>query len=83
VLAAEREAFLAGFYRAFAYWAGPCSICPVCAQDGTCRNTKEARPSMEGAGIDVFETVKRAGLTIRTLNEGDAFVKYFALILLE
>jgi hypothetical protein len=38
---------------------------------------------MEGAGIDVFETVKRAGLTIRTLNEGDAFVKYFALILLE
>jgi len=83
VLAAEREAFLAGFHKAFAYWAGPCSICPVCAEDGTCRNTKESRPSMEGAGIDVFETVKRAGLTIRTLNEGDAFVKYFALILLE
>ncbi len=83
VLAAEREAFLAGFYKAFAYWAGPCSICPACAEDGTCRNTKESRPSMEGAGIDVFETVKRAGLAVRTLNEGDAFVKYFALILLE
>ena len=42
VLAAEREAFLAGFYKAFAYWAGPCSICPACAEDGTCRNTKRA-----------------------------------------
>ena len=38
---------------------------------------------MEGAGIDVFETVKRAGLAVRTLKQGDAFVKYFALILLE
>jgi hypothetical protein len=38
---------------------------------------------MEGAGIDVFETVKRAGLGVRTLDEEDAFVKYFALILLE
>ena len=83
VLAAEREAFLAGFYKAFAYWAGPCSICPSCAEDGTCQNTKDSRPSMEGAGIDVFETVKRAGLGVRTLDEEDAFVKYFALILLE
>jgi len=83
VLAAEREAFLAGFYKAFAYWAGPCSICPTCAEGGTCRNTKDSRPSMEGAGIDVFETVKRAGLAVRTLDEEDAFVKYFALVLLE
>jgi predicted metal-binding protein len=83
VLKAEREAFKAGFYKAFAYWAGPCSLCATCTEDGTCRITKDARPSMEGAGIDVFETVRRAGLGLRTLDRRDDFVKYFGLLLLE
>ncbi len=83
ILQAEREAFNAGFYKAFSYWAGPCSLCPSCAEDGECHNTKDARPSMEGAGIDVFETVKRAGVTLRTLDKKDDFIRYFGLILLE
>lgn len=83
VLQAEKEAFKAGFYRAFSYWAGPCCLCHSCAEDGVCRNTKDARPSMEGAGIDVFETARRAGLSLRTLSGKDDFVRYFGLILLE
>jgi len=86
VLNAEREAFLAGFHKAFAYWAGPCVLCTSCAMDapdGTCRNTRDARPSMEGAGIDVFETVKRAGLNLKILRNKGEFVRYFALLLLE
>lgn len=83
VLRAEQEAFKAGFYKAFAFWAGPCILCDTCAVEGSCRNTKDSRPSMEGSGIDVFETVKRAGLSLRTLaGEGD-FIKYFGLLLLE
>lgn len=81
VLKAEREAFTAGFYKAFSYWAGPCALCKNC--ETPCRNPKDARPSMEGAGIDVFETVRRAGLELRTLSGRDDFVKYFALLLLE
>jgi predicted metal-binding protein/precorrin-6B methylase 2 len=86
VLDAEREAFLAGFHKAFAYWAGPCSLCASCAvsgTEGTCRNTRDARPSMEGAGIDVYETVRRAGLNLRILRDKGEFVRYFALLLLE
>lgn len=86
VLGAEREAFLAGFHKAFAYWAGPCLLCNPCAvsvNDGTCRNTRDARPSMEGAGIDVYETVKRAGLNLQILRDKGEFVRYFALLLLE
>jgi predicted metal-binding protein len=83
ILQAEKEAFTTGFYKAFSYWAGPCSLCHFCTVDGICHNTKDARPSMEGAGIDVFETVKRAGLSLRTLNKKDEFVRYFGLILLE
>ena len=86
VLDAEREAFLAGFHKAFAYWSGPCVLCTTCAAgatDGTCCNTRDARPSMEGAGIDVFETVRRAGLNLRILRDKGEYVRYFALLLLE
>ncbi len=83
VLSAEKEAFISGFYKAFAFWAGPCSLCPTCVTDGRCRNRKEMRPSMEGAGIDVFETVRRAGLHLSTLTDAGQYVKYFALLLVE
>jgi predicted metal-binding protein len=83
VLSAEKEAFVSGFYKAFAFWAGPCSLCPTCVTDGRCRNRKEMRPSMEGAGIDVFETVRGAGLHLSTLSDAGQYVKYFALLLVE
>jgi len=83
VLQAERAAFKAGFHKAFAYWAGPCSLCESCAKNEPCTNTVNCRPAMEGAGIDVFETARHAGATLRTLSNKDDFVKYFALILLE
>ncbi|MEN6439300.1 MAG: DUF2284 domain-containing protein [Syntrophobacter sp.] len=84
VLEAEKEAFTAGFYKSFAYWAGPCSLCKQgCPVDGTCRNSRLARPSMEAAGIDVFETVRRSGFSLRPLKYKDEYIKYFALLLLE
>ncbi len=82
VLQAEKEAFLSDYYKAFAFWAGPCSLCPSC-EDSACRNPKDARPSMEAAGIDVFATVERAGLALRTLASKEAYAKHFALLLLE
>jgi predicted metal-binding protein len=83
VLQAERAAFKAGFHKAFAFWAGPCSLCEPCAGNGHCTNTANSRPSMEGAGIDVFETARNAGAALKTLEQKDEFVKYFALLLLE
>jgi predicted metal-binding protein/SAM-dependent methyltransferase len=83
VLQAERTAFKSGFHKAFSFWAGPCSLCESCAANGCCTNTANSRPSMEGAGIDVFETARNAGATLKTLDQKDEFVKYFALLLLE
>ena len=85
VLQAEKEAFLSGFYKAFSYWAGPCSLCPSC-QKKCGKKRENIRPSMEGAGIDVFETAKRAGIRLKTLSGRDPYgeyVKYFALLLLD
>jgi predicted metal-binding protein/2-polyprenyl-3-methyl-5-hydroxy-6-metoxy-1,4-benzoquinol methylase len=83
VLKAEKTAFFEGYYRAFALWAGPCSICAECEGGTGCKNTQNARPSMEASGIDVFETVKRAGISLRPLAPDDYYVKYFAILLLE
>lgn len=83
VLKAEREAFLAGYYKALAFWAGPCSLCEKCGGETGCRNPKEARPSMESAGIDVYATVRKAGISLRTIADPRDYVKYFALLLLE
>lgn len=83
VLQAEREAFGQGYYKALAFWAGPCSLCDPCPSGGRCRNTRDSRPSMEGAGIDVFETARRSGIPLRTLENRHDFIKYFALLLLE
>lgn len=83
VLKAEREAFLTGYYKALAFWAGPCSLCEFCGGEGGCRNHKEARSSMESAGIDVYATVRKAGISLRTIADPRDYVKYFALLLLE
>lgn len=82
-LNAEAESFKSGFYKAFIFWAGPCSICPVCDPELPCRNTARHRPSMEGSGIDVFETASRAGVELKTLRERGEFIRYVALLLLE
>ncbi len=82
-LQAESLAFKEGFYKAFVFWAGPCSICPNCDQTKPCNNRKHKRPSMEGAGIDVFATVAQVGETMHTLKEKGEYIKYYALLLLE
>lgn len=83
ILEAERLAFIGGFHKAFAFWSGPCHICPACDLDKPCLNTKNRRPSMEGSGIDVFETVRNNGETLKTLASKNEFVKYYGLLLLE
>ena len=83
ILEAERLAFTGGFHKAFAFWAGPCHICPSCDLEKPCLNTKNRRPSMEGSGIDVFETVRNNGETLKTLATKDEFIKYYGLLLLE
>ena len=82
-LQAEALAFKAGFYKAFVFWAGPCSICPDCDPDAPCANSKHRRPSMEGSGIDVYATTAKAGEALHTLRQKGEVVKYYALLLLE
>ncbi|GJQ60062.1 MAG: DUF2284 domain-containing protein [Candidatus Scalindua sp. AMX11] len=83
LLAIEHKANFAGFYKAFALGAGPCPLCAECNVEVSCTAPKDARPSMEACGIDVFGTVRNNGFEIKFLEHKNEYVKYFGLLLLE
>lgn len=61
----EGKAMSLGFPYALGLIGGECMLCPQCAGAGSaqgCRRPFEARPSMEGVGIDVIQTCVKAGL---------------------
>lgn len=67
----EGEMFKDQYYRAFLFVAGPCRQCKKCgASEGKpCASPWKARPSMEGCGIDVYQTARNSGFSIQTLRE--------------
>lgn len=89
----EREAFLLGFYRAFAYTCGACKLCDDCPSDDIevptqfdkrkCKNRRSARPSMEACGIDVFQTARNGGYEMRVVHDENGCFDSFCLLLLE
>jgi predicted metal-binding protein len=61
----ESMAMSLGFPYALGLIGGECMLCPECVGVGSkqgCRRPYQARPSMEGVGIDVLKTSINAGL---------------------
>lgn len=79
----EREAFLAGYHKAFGYASGPCQLCEQCPTDGLCRDPRRARPAMEACGINVFRTAREAGLPIRVVKNREQEPDFYGLLLLD
>lgn len=74
----EQHAFYQGYYRALGFSAYPCIFCDECVAEQmqgivdlsvkrNCPHGEKVRPSMEAAGIDVFATVRKAGLPIEVV----------------
>jgi len=89
----ERQAFLDGFYKATAYAAGRCRLCPECPAEKlenpslfdkkNCLNQKMARPAMEASGIDVYRTARQAGFEIHVVRDKKEAFTAFGIVLLE
>ena len=79
----EREIFLDDPPKAFAWAAGPCSLCRTCDTGAPCKHADRARPSMEACGIDVFSTARRAGFPIHVVRQARDDQNYFGLIGIE
>lgn len=84
LLKIEKSAFLAGLHKALAFGAGPCPVCRRCSmdEDQVCRHPDLARPSMEGSGIDVYETARQAGIDLKPVAKPVRYIKYVGMILL-
>lgn len=66
-----------GYNFAAGLSAGGCSLCDECVgvHSGLpCRHPFKARPSMEGLGIDVMATAKRAGMQLEFNHETSSWV---------
>jgi predicted metal-binding protein len=83
LLALERRCFLAGYHKALAFGAGPCTLCDQCDVSAPCRQPDRSRPSMEACGVDVYETVRQAGWTLEPVQDREGYVKFFGLLLLQ
>jgi predicted metal-binding protein len=80
----ERYIFLRGAWKALGLGAGPCYLCKSCpTRQGKCRHAEQARPAMEACGIDVFTTVRSAGLPIEVISDARACPNYYGLVLVD
>jgi predicted metal-binding protein len=80
----ERAVFLSGAWKAFGFGAGPCNFCKTCPiEDRQCRHSELARPSMEACGIDVYSTVRKAGLPIEVVKTHRQCPNYYGLLLVD
>lgn len=79
----ERKMFLDGHYKAYGMGAGPCEICEKCDVSKPCKYPHKARPSMEASGIDVYQTVRNAGLKLEVVKSHDMSCTFCGLILIE
>lgn len=79
----ERMFFLDGYVKAFGMGCGPCTICGSCDMDEPCKRPDVARPAMEACGIDVYQTVRNAGLQMSVVQECSDPMTMVGLILIE
>ena len=90
----ERNAFLSGYYKAFALVGLCCAYCDDCiperketvldqAPKRFCAHPQRMRPGMEACGIDVFQTVRNAGYELEVLTSPYEKITFFGLLLLE
>ena len=82
VVALEREIFLAGYYKALSFGSGPCRLCRESNFEG-CIHPDDARPPMEGCGIDVYDTARANGFPIEVVRDETSDQNYYGLVLIE
>ncbi|HSW39877.1 MAG TPA: DUF2284 domain-containing protein [Acidobacteriota bacterium] len=82
IVALEHEIFLSGYYKAFGFGAGGCFLCKTCPESG-CDRPYEARPGMEGCGIDVYATARANGFPIEVVRDHGSDQNYYGIVLIE
>ena len=80
----EREIFLSGFQKVFLLNQARCSLCEDCSRNRVdCKDKTKSRPSPESFAVDVYQTVRNAGLDINVIPDSPAEINRIAILLIE
>ncbi len=81
----EGEMFKDGYYKAFVFLSGPCTLCKKCKvlESEACEFPGQARPSMESCGIDVYQTARNNGFSIQTLRARNETGNRYCLMMVD
>jgi predicted metal-binding protein len=84
LLDVEREIFLSGFQKVFLLNQARCSLCEDCSGSRVdCKDKTQSRPSPESFAVDVYQTVRNAGLDINVIPDSPAEINRIAILLIE
>jgi len=84
LLEIERFIFLAGHQKVFLLNQTCCSICNDCPGNRMdCKDKQNARPGPESFAVDVYQTVRNAGMDINVVSENPAEMNRIAILLIE
>ena len=80
----EKQVFLRGYQKAFLFNQTCCGICKNCI--GTrleCIDKARSRPSPEAFAVDVYQTVRNAGMEINVIAENPSEINRYAFLMIE
>jgi predicted metal-binding protein len=80
----EREIFLSGYQKTFLLNQTCCNLCKDCTGNRiSCKDKTRSRPSPEGFAVDVYQTVRNAGINIDVVAVNPADISRIAILLIE
>jgi len=84
LLAIEKQVFLSGYQKVFLLNQTCCSICKKCPGNrNDCLDKERSRPSPESFAVDVYQTVRNAGMDINVVSETPAEMNRIAILLID
>jgi predicted metal-binding protein len=80
----EREIFLSGYQKTFLLNQSCCTLCKDCTGNRiNCKDKTRSRPSPESFAVDVYQTVRNAGINIDVVAVNPSDISRIAILLIE
>ncbi len=84
LLKLERDLFISDFRKAFLLFLDTCTLCEGCpAKREKCKDPRNARPTPEALGMDVYATVRQIGYPIEVLYDYTQTMNRYAFLMIE
>ncbi len=79
----ERKVFLEGYPKVFLLNQTCCVLCSECPGNRfDCKDKKRSRPSPEAFAVDVYQTVKNAGMDLQVVTDNPSDITRVAILLI-